>query len=346
MQLSLGANFGCARAADGSVSCWGSCGNDRCGSTGGDAPNPRAVPGLREVTHVEAGFDFACALRADRTVWCWGGNRHHQLGVEGVESRLAPAPVPGITDARVLRLGSFHACVLDGQGQTRCWGSNSAGALGAPAAIERRASPAPVPRLPRATALWVAGRTACIRDARSRLVCWGDSSDAQAGTSRRARRAGPTRVRNAPPAAAMSLGAQHGCLLMGEGRLRCWGANFTHGDGVEFRSAPLELPGLSGVTALSLHGENQCVVAAGRVLCWGVNRMHQLAVPTPEAGGVVLVPTAVPGLEGATDVVVGRSAQCARLGSGQWRCWGRNVDGAVGVGSRDRRVERPTRLRL
>ena len=84
--------------------------------------------------------------------------------------------------------------------------------------------------------------------------------------------------------------------------------------------------------------------ADGQVYCWGVNRMHHLHVPTDEAGQVVVHPSAMPGLTDATQVVIGWFAQCAQRQSGGWVCWGRNANGAVGVGSRDRMVTRPTPL--
>lgn len=344
--VSLGSRFGCGLTAEGTVKCWGRCDDGQCGSEGGNARMPRPVPGLDQVTQLEVGFGFACALRANGTVWCWGDNGWLQLGVEDVEERTAPAPVPGLTEVAQIGLGGFHGCARKRDGQVLCWGGNSHGELGAPASVEKRAAPRVVPRVGRVAELWVGQYNACAADRRGRVRCWGDSSYVQSGTRRRNRRAPPTRLRGTGEIASMSLASTHGCVVTRQGELRCWGSNLYGAEGgVEpIYSTPQRIEEIANVSAFSTRSENMCAVSEGRVYCWGVNRQHHLFVPTEEAGQVVVHPSAVPGLSDATEVAVGWSAQCARRRAGGWVCWGRNADGAVGVGSREAMVSTPTPL--
>lgn len=344
-QVSLGSGFGCGLDGDGTVRCWGNCGDGQCGSEGGDALTPRPVTGLDEVTDMQVGYSFACALRADHTMWCWGNNDYYQLGIEGIDQRTSAGPVPGLTDVAQIAVGAFHACARLEDGQVRCWGSNSQGVLVAPESVEKRARPTAIPRVGRVTELWSGQYNACARDRRGRVKCWGASVYGQSGTRRRVRRAPATRLRGDTAASAVSMGSGQACLL-DDGALRCWGQNlYGAGDGAqEFFSTPQLITEISNVISISVRAENQCAVSEGRVYCWGVNRMHQLHVPTEEAGQVVVHPSAVPGLTDATQVALGWSAQCAQRQSGAWVCWGRNYHGAVGVGSRDTMISRPLPL--
>lgn len=345
-QISLGSRFGCGLSEEGTVKCWGRCDDGQCGSQGGNAPSPRPVPGLDQVTQIEVGFAFACALRNDGTVWCWGDNGYLQLGVDDVEERTEPGAVPGLSDVAQIAVGGFHGCARRNDGQVVCWGSNRHGELGAPESVEKRAAARVVPRVGRVTELWSGQYNACVKNRRGQVRCWGDSSYTQSGTRRRNRRAPPTRLRNTGEVASMSIASNHGCLVTAGGELRCWGSNIYGAEGgVEpIYSAPQRITELSNVSAFSTRSENMCAVSEGRVHCWGVNRTHHLFVPTEEMGQVVIHPSAVPGLTDATDVSVGWSAQCARRQAGGWVCWGRNADGAVGVGSREAMISTPTPL--
>lgn len=343
--VALGSGFGCGLAADGTVRCWGDNSDGQCGSEGPDAYTPRPVAGLDQVVELEVGYGFACARRGDGSVWCWGDNGYGQLGVEGVADRVTPAPVPGVADVTDLAVGAFHACALSG-GRVSCWGSNSMGALVLPESVEKRATPTPIRGLRNVQAIHAGGYHSCAVERRGRLRCWGSSAHGQAGTRRRVRRAPLTRVRGAEGATSIDLGGDQGCLIDGEGALRCWGANiYGAGDGQgSYYSTPQPIERLSAVRSVSTRAENVCAVAGGQVHCWGVNRMHQLHVPTDEAGQVVVQPSALPGVSDAEEVVIGWFQQCYKRTSGAWMCWGRNVRGATGTGQRDNMLSTPAPL--
>jgi alpha-tubulin suppressor-like RCC1 family protein len=344
-QVSLGSGFGCGLAEDGTVRCWGRNRSGQCGSEGHDARTPRPVTGLDGVREMGVGYGFACARREDGSVWCWGDNDHGQLGVEG-DDRAQAMAVPGVSDVAQLAVGAFHVCVRFESGRVSCWGSNSQGVLRAPESVENRATPGPIRGIANATQLWSGAYHACVLDQRGRLKCWGASAHGQSGTRRRTRRAPPTRVRGIGEIAEISLGDGQSCARTTGGQIQCWGQNlYGAEEGVaSFYSTPMTLPELSDVQSISVRSENQCAVAGGRVYCWGVNRMHQLHVPTTEAGQIVIHPSAVPGVSDATEVALGWFAQCVRHTSGRWSCWGRNQNGATGVGSNASMIETPQPL--
>lgn len=231
----------------------------------------------------------------------------------------------------------------------RCWGSDNAGILGSGREGTRVNTPSPVRGVRGASRLWAGRSFACARVRRGRVMCWGDSSHGQAGTRRRVREARATRLRVGADDE-LVLADGFGCARSPEGELSCWGQNLltVGGDGgPALHARPVRESRLEELSAFAAIKEEACAVSGGQVLCWGVNRRQQLHVPTPEMGGVVLVPTPVPGVSDATDVAMGYFTQCYRRSSGEWACWGWNRGGryqAVGVGSNAAHVETPTRL--
>jgi len=85
-----------------------------------------------------------------------------------------------------------------------------------------------------------------------------------------------------------------------------------------FPPAPIE--GLGTVTAIASSTATTCAIVGGEVFCWGW--MAALA-----GGADTHVPTKLPGLAHVTQLSVGSAGACARLASGQVRCFGRDFGG-------------------
>lgn len=348
--VALGSGFGCGLSSSGEVKCWGRCSDSQCGAAA-DSPlaeeaRTHAVPvfvsGVRQIS---AGFSFACALKDDGTVWCWGSNRYHQLGqATEDDAPSTPVQVQGLEGVEEIAVGGFFACARIGE-RVSCWGNNRYGELSTAPTLERRATPERVAG--RASSIHAGTYHACMVDTRGRIRCWGASAHGQAGTRRRVRESPrPTTVRGATRPASISLGGEQGCLRLSDGALRCWGHNLYGADNGAgaYYSTPQPIPGLSHADAVAVQGENHCAVHEGRLYCWGVNRLHHLHVPTDEMGQVVITPSAMPGIDDALDIAMGWDTQCVKRRSTGWSCWGRNRNGAVGVGSRDQMVSRPMPL--
>lgn len=346
IDIALGYAFGCGLGADGTVRCWGSSRDGECGVESRGVPMT-PIAGLSGVEEIDAGYSFACA-RSGGEVRCWGSNRYGQLGPNapaGADKSTVPLVVSGLPPIAELGLGNFSACARAENGSVWCWGLGERGQLG-PSVADRSATPVQVPRVRNATRLFAGHNHFCAMDARERLTCWGNNSYGQTG-ARRGRRSPPRVVRSTGPIRDVSLGDGFSCLLNDDGGIRCWGQDFSnHGQG----GPPHRLvrhPTIAGGTAIALAGENLCVLADGRPLCMGVNRRGELHVPTPEMGGIVIVPTAVPGVTDATRIEMQDRIQCIASDAGPWRCWGwnRGSENRAGVGSPANDVTTPTPLR-
>src|SRR5258706_11138549 len=72
VELASGADFTCARTADGAVWCWG---EDQDGQLGDGADigraDPAPVSGITGVSRIIAGGDHACAV-TNGALMCWG----------------------------------------------------------------------------------------------------------------------------------------------------------------------------------------------------------------------------------------------------------------------------------
>ena len=94
---------------------------------------------------------------------------------------------------------------------------------------------------------------------------------------------------------------------------------------------------LTGATGIGARSLNSCaVVAGGQVRCWGENLEGQLGDGTTFDRGLAVEVLDTEGdapLTGAAQVAVGNEFACARMTSGQVRCWGRNTAGQLGNGT-------------
>lgn len=343
--IALGHGFGCGLNADGSVRCWGASRDGQCGVEMRGAP-ATPIPGLGTVDEIDAGFSYACA-RSGGDVQCWGNNRYGQLGPDapaGAESSATPVRIAGLPPIAELGLGNFSACARAENGSIWCWGHGERGQIG-PGVEGDSPTPVQVPRVRGATKLYAGHNHFCALNARGQLTCWGSNSYGQTG-SRRGRRGAPRVVRGTGPIQDVSLGDSFSCVLNADGGIRCWGQDFTNHGQTGPAHRPVRHPTIRGVSRIALAGENVCFVVGGEVQCMGVNRRRELHVPTPEMGGIVIVPTAVPGVRDATRIEMRSRVQCVASDAGPWRCWGWNRGGEnrAGVGSREIDVTTPTPL--
>ncbi len=147
------------------------------------------------------------------------------------------------------------------------------------------------------------------------------------------------------------------CALLLNGEVRCWGSAYWgllgNGQGAPNSSDypvavsnPAGTGPLSGVDQLSLSATHACARVDDQAYCWGVNTYGQLgngaAVGGPHTERtrpvLVLNEQGTGPLTGIVDIETfaasgdaGRT--CARLDNGQARCWGNNLNGALGDGT-------------
>ena len=96
-----GAMSTCAALVDGSTWCWGSSSGTgkepRAWGPRYPEPNPRLVPGVRDVVTLAIGSDHVCAAGTDGIARCWGSGTLYELGDgRSDHNALVPQPVAGI----------------------------------------------------------------------------------------------------------------------------------------------------------------------------------------------------------------------------------------------------------
>jgi hypothetical protein len=252
--IASGAEYTCALLSGGTVECWGDNGAGQLGDgtqTGPDAcvleggiacsTTPVAVSGLSGVTAITAGTEHTCALLSggtvSSTVECWGANNSGQLGNGTTTPSLTPVTVSGLTGVTAISAGGDETCALLTTGGVQCWGDNTSGALGNGSTTSYSSTPVTVSNLTGVTAIAVAGTSVT------------------------------------------SFGS-HACALLSGGTVECWGANDLGalGNGTTTNaSTPVEVKGVSGVSAISAGGDDTCALhTIGTVKCWGYNYFGEL----------------------------------------------------------------------
>jgi alpha-tubulin suppressor-like RCC1 family protein len=191
-QVSLGLDHSCALTNDQHVLCWGSNASGQLGYpadhdfSNGAGQLFRAyadvVPGLENITAIEAGVTHSCAIDRDKRVWCWGGNQFGELGREDTQTTHTPKVVAGVPAARSVSAGTFNTCMIgdSADGSVWCWGARATGFMGLP--LEgTQVTPAKLD-VQAARALSVS-ETLCVLSERGVMGCLGANDQGQLGTN-------------------------------------------------------------------------------------------------------------------------------------------------------------------
>jgi alpha-tubulin suppressor-like RCC1 family protein len=168
---------------------------------------------------------------------------------------------------------------------------------------------------------------------------------------------GPTPTPKPPRAVtALTAGTSFTCALTASADVRCWGDNISHSLGVQrtcfplvyygvaCSTLPVELQGLTDVTALSAgmgifyDGHVCALTSGGGVKCWGYNYWGELGDGTATDSKT---PVDVLGFtDGVVAIATGGYHSCALVDDGDpttigygAKCWGENVFGQLGIGS-------------
>jgi alpha-tubulin suppressor-like RCC1 family protein len=133
----------------------------------------------------------------------------------------------------------------------------------------------------------------------------------------------------------IGTGFLHTCGLTSAGDVYCWGNNevgqLGKGNLGDPESLPIKVPGLSGITSISVGPAHTCAVTKAKtVLCWGQNGNGKLGT-----GDIAdkTSPTLVKDLTGVKQVSASRLATCALKDDGTVYCFGANDFGQLGIGS-------------
>lgn len=310
-----------------------------------------SVRGAGQAT-LSAGQLHTCALTSPGGVKCWGDNSYGQLGDGTQTSRTTPDWVAGLTTGVVaVAAGATHSCAVTEAGAVQCWGDNTKWQIGDGTNVSRP-TPAPVVSLSSGVvAVAVGEEHSCALSSDGGVRCWGLNKWGQLGSGwsfyniRDDDHIGYTPSELAGPPniyIALAAGNSHNCAVTRDGAVNCWGSNFHGqlGNGTTSRYYPLVVPvsGLqSGVVAVTAGADHNCAVTStGALKCWGSNSSGQLGDGTYTDR---FVPVQVSGLEsGVVAAAAGAGHTCALLINGEARCWGDNINGALGDGTRTDRA--------
>lgn len=341
VELAAGDGFTCGRRVDGTVMCWGRNDNGELGNNDELASSaPVLVKDVADATDLATGANHACVVRTSGTVACWGLNDEHQLGNASAGSSRIPTSVAAI-DAVQIAAGGAFTCVVKADNTIACWGSNTAGQLG-DGTVTGRPQPAAVSGVSDAVEVVAARATACALTRSGDVYCWGDNQYGAAGVDAPVRVLTPSKVEGLSGVKALSGGgtSDHLCARLEDGAVRCWGSGamgaLGNGKTDAKSAAPSAVLSLDDVTSVGVGASFTCAARrSGAVACWGSNDWRELGVGDDGGADRTTSPVPVAALSDATAVAAGASHACALLGEGdRVACWGANVDGALGRGTR------------
>jgi alpha-tubulin suppressor-like RCC1 family protein len=292
-----------------------------------DHPDPLTVK------QVAAGDGVTCALLTTGALRCWGKNDDGELGDDTTVSRSSPPAVnavSNVSDLSWVSLGATHACAMRSGGEVRCWGDNSVGQLGTGTTTKVLNVKGP-DVLGGTTGVSAMNNTSCAVLGTGSVRCWGSGEMGELGD-------GTTISRSTPDVPVLSLtggvAISGTCALLTTTGMSCWGpgGGGALGDGLGTDSnVPVDVLGLTKISAISASGDHTCGISSGSVYCWGFNAFGQCGdgrqarnLYSPPATGVQ---------SNAATVGAGSHHSCALLNTGRVRCWGENYNGEVGDGT-------------
>lgn len=281
-------------------------------------------------------------------------NRMTSLGTLAVLTLAACGdstdPMPDNTPLALTAVsaGYYTSCGVGPTGVAYCWGEGREGQLGTETHEDCSEIPgespcasSPVALTGVFTAVQAGGAHACAIRGDLRVVCWGDGSRGQLGTTSPETDCSLTSsacARTPVPAALyqvvamLSVGSSHNCVLSSAGMAACWGYNqggrLGTGD-MTNRAIPAWLDTDLRFTTIAAGGTHTCAIATdGRAYCWGYNHLGQLGDSSTTTR---LHPTPVATEHRFVQLALGVAHSCGLTESGEAYCWGADGEGQLGT---------------
>jgi alpha-tubulin suppressor-like RCC1 family protein len=292
------------------------------------------------VTAVASWLGHTCKVQGGQ-LYCWGANDHGQLGTGDTLPRIVPTRVGSFNDWLRVATSETHTCAIRAPGALYCFGDNASGQLAThdtmprltPTAVE---TPWPLRELA------CGGTSCCALGADDQLACWGDNLEGKIGKGDPYGTADATELQVVQPGmrfSAVGVGQGHVCAILVSGELACWGRNVKGelGQGSidpgQLR-APARVGDASDWREVASSQHHNCGVRAdGSLWCWGLNVFHELAAPELET--TFATPRQVGSELDWQHVAVGWFHSCGLKRDGRMFCWGRAIEGQLGVESVD-----------
>lgn len=245
----------------------------------------------------------------------------------GFTDDLTTPGTVAVAELHGLSAGGAHTCGI-ADGEVYCWGNNANGQLG-DGTTTTRTSPVQVAGLTGVTAI-AAGTAHTCALAEGTVSCWGYNGWGGLGDGTTQNRTTPVAVSGLSGVTAIAAGDSHTCALSG-GTVSCWGyaAEGQLGNGATtptWRTTPVQVSNLTGVTAIAAGYGHTCALADTQVHCWGSNDYGQIGDGTTANRST---PYRIASLTGITSIDGGGGHTCASTGTATY-CWGWNAYGQLG----------------
>lgn len=299
---------------------------------------PAQVPGLQNITHVEAGDSHNLALDADGSLWTWGSNYKGQLGDGSDQERGQPLKV--LSQVADFAGGYWHSVAVKEDGTVWTWGYNSNSQLG-DGTTEDRYLPVQVEGLTDIIAV-DAGFDHTLALRRDGTVwAWGNNHAGQLGDGTFEIRSNPVKVKNLTHVVSIAAGSYHSVALKDDGTVWAWGYNDSGelGDGTQKdRPTPVQTSKLTGIVAISSGGSNSVALRNDGTV-WGFGHWSS------EFGGNT--PFQIKGLTDVVEVATNERHSLAKKNDGSFWAWGWSSYGVLGIPFEEGKfVETPIRVDL
>jgi len=352
--VSPGDEHTCGITTDGSAYCWGDNVDGQLGNgTAADWVKPARVAagGGLHFMSVDAGFRHTCAITTDGAAYCWGHGGEGELGDGTGSDHAVPTAVASTMRFTGISASFVHSCGLVGGGgrvgALYCWGQNGYGQLG-DGTTSTRASPVAVSGgLTFATATTGYVHTCGVTTVGA-AYCWGQNSGGQLGDSTTTDRSSPVAVLGGLTFVTVRAGYFHTCGITTQGAVYCWGDNRSGqlGNGTTVNEpGPVAVQGGLKFLTISAGNATTCGVTMDFApYCWGRNSHGELGDGTTiDRSTPTLVDTQVPGGISVFVLSSGGGHTCFITGAYAAYCWGENLHGQVGDGTKTDR-DAPVRV--
>jgi len=358
-RIAAGDGFSVARLANGQLRSWGTDAAGQLGDDPGD--NSRNVPGpvdvLVDAQAIAAGAAHTVAVRGNGQVRGWGYNGFGQLGegtnftrtspilmTDGAANLLVP-PTSPLENAANVCAGALHTVVRLTTGRLVATGSNVDGQLGDGSNTDRL-RPVLVDAGPGS---FSADAIACGFDHTvallgGRVYTWGGNGNGQLGDGTTTSRNRPVVLSGPTNVQTIAAGNGYSFAVDSNGALWAWGSNSNGKLGVDDtglnpdRLSPVQVTGLSNVTAIVAGSEFSMALRGGVVYTWGINEVGTLGSGSTSPGArftpapVVGLPAGIVEIAASGPGTLLEHALAVDANGNVWT-WGSNAEGQLGIGS-------------
>jgi alpha-tubulin suppressor-like RCC1 family protein len=351
--VSAGVNHTCGIATDGRAYCWGSNTSGQLGDgTRTMRLRPVPVAGGLHFLELRAGDGHTCGIATDSRAYCWGSGGYGQLGDGTTTStQLSPVAVAGGRKFRSISAGRRYTCAVNFYDVAFCSGDNTWGQLGigsGPPYVFFSTTPVRVLGGLHFRRVNAGASHTCGATTDDRGYCWGHNSTGELGDGSSTNRtkpvavAGGRRFRQVLPGSGFISDAgdpnpddAYSCGVSTDDKIYCWGLSAFG----SFGGTATPISGTRRWLYVNLGATHICgLTYAGAAFCWGYNYVGQLGNGTTTSSYMTQVRVSG-GLtfSGLSTSPLGQHT-CGLTIDHRAYCWGYNISGQLGDGTRTNRL--------